>query len=311
MGVVYLLTSLKEKNSYKVDISNTFNLNEIYHKYDNDVMIIHLYQINNNFLLKHLNNHLQNLFKVFEIEKGFFKTDYLSISNVFLDSIKEIIPARSHEINESDESVMKRYETEEIKRYFSEYLEDEAYDGTKKLLYTVITNLDPDHHALKFRIIINNHLQMFTINTRYSIEKYGGVYWKNIIQKQILETKTVYDLNDPNLIKTLKKLKKKHNNCIINTEIETMLKNNIQTTNYYDIFHNVMSSDCIINGSYYAIINEKKGKDFEILFSIDGNLKNFLMKKQDNIFLIEPSEEEATVETNSSIDENSDEVTKS
>ena len=310
MGVVYLITSLKEKNSYKVDISNTFNLNEIHYKYDNDIMIIHLYQINNNFLLKHLNNHLQNFFKFFEIENGFFKADYLSISKVFFDSIKEIIPARSNEIDESDGSVMKRYETEEIKQYFSDYLEDEAYDGIKKLLHTVITNLDSDHHALKFRIIIRNHLQMFTINTKYSIEKYGGVYWNHIIQKQILETSTVYDLNDPNLIKTLKKYKKKHNNCIINTEIENMLKNNIQTTNYFDIFHNVLSSDCIINGSYYAIINEKKGKDFEILFSIDGNLKHFLMKKQDNIFLIEPFNE-ATVETNSSIDENNDEVTKS
>lgn len=306
MGVVYLITSLKQKNSYKVDITNAFNLNEINHKYDNDVMILHLYQINNNFLFKHLYNHLQNLFKNFEIENGFFKADYLTVSNVFLDSIKTIIPARSPEIEDFDESIMKKYTTEEIKQYFPDYLEDEGYEGTKKFLHTFISNIDSDYYIIKFRLIIGGSLQMFTINTKHSVDKYGGVYWKQIMQKQILETDTVYDLNDPNFIKVLKKLKKKHNNCIINTEVETMLKNNLQTTNYFDIFHNVLSSDCIINGSYNAIINEKKGKDFEILFSVEGNLKRYMMKKQDNIFLIEPFDEDVI---DSSKEEEKDEIT--
>lgn len=286
MGVVYLLQSMNQSDLYQIGTHQTFNLQEIYSKYDFNIMLLHVYQIKNSFLFKHLYNHIKNLRKYFEYDKGFFKGNYMGISNCFMESISQVIPANTNNIDNFDQSLIDNHYLEEIKYYIPDYSNDSYFDGDKKYVHILINNYNEDNFFIKFRMLVNN-LATFAINTKSSVDKYGKLYWKNIFDKKVIENNNAYDINDPSLLKQLKKHKKKHNNCVINSDLESELKESLENYNIFDKFHEVIASDCIINGSYYVVVNERSGKDFIITFSIAGKLKQYLMQKNDNIFIIE------------------------
>lgn len=301
MGIVYLLMLVDKPNLFKVDVADVLNLNEIYFKYDNNVMIVFLYQINNTFIFNHYYHHIQALHNAFPYELGYFIGQYVPISTVFLSTLVNIIPAKSPMIENFDKTFMIKYQKEDFKQFFAEGTEEDLFfDGAKKLLHVFVKPIDDDNLFYKFRFL-QNGLTIMSFNTKFMQDKYGKPYFKNLFDKHVLEETKTYNMLDPTFQKSLKKYKKKHNNCILDVEVETMLKNNQNSMNAFDIFHRVVSSDCIINSNFNAIVEDKKGKDFIISFSIEGEKKKFLMKKVDNIFLIEKlSEEEKDKSTDTS-----------
>lgn len=286
MGVVFLLQSMNQSDLFQIGTNQTYNLQEIYSKYDFPIVLLHVYQIKNSFLFKHFYNHIKNLRKYFDYEKGFFKGSYVGISTCFLESIVQVLPANNNSIDNYDQSLIDNHYLEEISYYIPDYNNDLHFNGDKKYVHVLLNNYSEDNYFMKFRMLVNN-LATFTFNTRNSVDKYGKQYWKNIFDKDILENNKVYDINDTNVFKLFKKHKKKHNNCVINQSLEEELKKSNETYNLFDKFHEVIASDCIINGSYYVVVNERNNKDFVITFSIEGKLKRYLMQKVDNIFIIE------------------------
>ena len=186
MGVVYLLQSMNQSDLFQIGTHQTFNLQEIYTKYDYNIVLLHVYQIKNTFLFKHFYNHIKNLKKYFQYEKGFFKGNYMGISNCFMESISQVIPANSTNIENFDQSLIDNHYIEEIKYYIPDFENDSYFNGDKKYLHVLINNYKEDNYYIKFRMLINN-LATFSINTKQAVDKYGKQYWKNIFDKQILE----------------------------------------------------------------------------------------------------------------------------
>lgn len=249
-GLIYLIqpTELIETNRYKIGMSKNPNLDRCKNGYKKGSRYLCIMECIEPLILEqNIKNHFNEKFKLIagnEYYEGTEKDILNTFNNLVMEYNNTFINITK--IDENDICI------DEIKNTFENYKEDEAFGGTKKLIKIYINrhhNVDDikrHDYIIEFIYIDEGLLK----NKLYfnDINGYSYNYVKKIIDKKIIQTENIYDLNDCSFQKKINQCKKIYNDVIFLKEtIEKITKNQEFMECEKNTIEYLFKIDCLIN----------------------------------------------------------------
>lgn len=268
-GIIYLLQpcELVGTNRYKIGISNKTNLDRCKNGYKSGSRFLCIMECINPLILE---NKIKNKFNdVFILCAGkeYFKGDETKMIKTFINIVlnhmeknnddyyydddnsinissinisndnSDISDISDGDSDSDSDNIVDINDINDIRNEFTNCKDDVLFGGKKHLIKTIIKNYWDDSFEIKIKYIDKsaNFIANEIISGNKNTIEYAHI--KKILDKKIIETNQIYDLNDVTFQNKIKKCKTKYDDVILLQQTQKLMNYNLPNNSLFYLFN--------------------------------------------------------------------------